>query len=299
MVSDRSPKRAWRFVAAAGLAAAIALGGYGISHGAEEHDRGSDPHPTKGSPAYRQPNCDTPKDYTEDVYCLNRKATDAAQAQATWAAWQVAIGLLGLVGLGFTVVYAKQAWKTAERGLVSIERAFVFLDGFTVELTTAADSKSVDPATLPPNYRDDPGLYITRLAIMPRWKNSGSTPTKRMSIKTNAGPSRYGLDPDGRQEPIFDYGRGSVAFTLGPGATETSNDLDLPNARTIIDHSFSPVGDPPLYLIWGRADYEDVFGKPHFVEWCYRLRLERHDGKNLRAHFIQWGNYNRTDDPED
>lgn len=51
-----------------------------------------------------------------------------------------------------------------------------------------------------------------------------------------------------------------------------------------------------MILIWGRADYEDVFDKPHFVEWCYELRFDMYDGKRLSATFIQIGNHNRTDE---
>jgi hypothetical protein len=49
-------------------------------------------------------------------------------------------------------------------------------------------------------------------------------------------------------------------------------------------------------FVWGRADYEDVFGKKHFTQWCYQFRPERHDGKNLRVSLIQWGPYNGTDE---
>ena len=49
-------------------------------------------------------------------------------------------------------------------------------------------------------------------------------------------------------------------------------------------------------FVWGRADYEDVYGTPHFVQWCYNVRFERHTVEKLRAHFIQWGEYNRSDE---
>ncbi len=57
-----------------------------------------------------------------------------------------------------------------------------------------------------------------------------------------------------------------------------------------------PIGVEPLIFIWGRADYEDIFKRKHFAEWCRRLRFDRHDGKTLHASFIQWGEYNRTDE---
>ena len=51
-----------------------------------------------------------------------------------------------------------------------------------------------------------------------------------------------------------------------------------------------------MIFIYGRADYDDVFGHHHFVQWCYTLRFERHQGEKVRASFIQWGEYNRTDE---
>lgn len=52
----------------------------------------------------------------------------------------------------------------------------------------------------------------------------------------------------------------------------------------------------PMMFIWGRADHGDIFGRQHFTQWCYRIRFEGHDGRKLRAQFIQWGDYNCTDD---
>lgn len=64
-------------------------------------------------------------------------------------------------------------WRTEERNFQTAQRAFVFLDGFNVELTTATDSKTVTAEMLPQWYRSDPGLYITRFAALPKWRNAG------------------------------------------------------------------------------------------------------------------------------
>jgi hypothetical protein len=77
---------------------------------------------------------------------------------------------------------------------------------------------------------------------------------------------------------------------------EHSAVIEMPPAGAIVDWSWSSRGDEPLILIWGRADYDDVFGKHHFVEWCYRLRFERHKGERMSAGFIQWGEHNRSDE---
>jgi hypothetical protein len=81
-------------------------------------------------------------------------------------------------------------------------------------------------------------------------------------------------------------------------AVEHSPVVEMPEARRIVDYGVHREGEEPACWIWGRADYEDIFGEPHFVEWCYQPRFDAHDGKTLRVTFIQWVEYNRTDDPE-
>lgn len=76
-------------------------------------------------------------------------------------------------------------WRAGNKTLETTERAFVFLDGFNVELTPASSVKGIEIEKLPKEFRDHPDLYITRFALQPRWKNSGNTPTKKMSIRIN------------------------------------------------------------------------------------------------------------------
>jgi hypothetical protein len=91
-------------------------------------------------------------------------------------------------------------------------------------------------------------------------------------------------------EPLF----------LGPKAIEKSSVFEMTGARALIHGGAGQGGDGlgPRMFVWGRADYQDMFGGRHFIQWCYLIRFERHDGKNLRAHFIQWGDYNRSDEDD-
>lgn len=189
----------------------------------------------------------------------------------------------------------RQSAKIAERALTELERAFVSLEGFIVELTTAADA-AIPRGMIPEHYRDDPGLCLTRCALIPKWKNSGRTPTKNMTIQVAWGGPEWPVItiPDS-----FTYRNEPAPFFIPPGGEELSREMEIPPAQAIIDWSFRPVGAPPWILIWGRADYEDVFGKRHILEWCRQLRLDRHDGRTLRANFIQWGEYNRSYDPQE
>ena len=77
------------------------------------------------------------------------------------------------------------------------ERAFVSLEGFITEMTTAADAGPIPEQFIPERYRADPGLYLTRCALIPKWKNSGRTPTKNMTIQVSwGGPDWTVITPD-------------------------------------------------------------------------------------------------------
>jgi hypothetical protein len=96
--------------------------------------------------------------------------------------------------------------------------------------------------------------------------------------------------------PPYIYGGTPAKFFLAPHTTEKSAFIEIAPAQTLVEWANKPWPKPePIIIIWGRADYEDTFGRRHFVEWCRSLRFERHDGKEMRAGFIQWGDYNRAD----
>jgi hypothetical protein len=186
----------------------------------------------------------------------------------------------------------KQA-KIAERSLTELQRAFVFIDGFNIELTTALDS-DLTPTNyqwLPTRYQQDPGLYVSRFAAQPRWKNGGNTPTEQLTIQVHW----RALAPP-NPPPNYTYREAPRPFFLAPQAVEPSDYIEMPSVQGLIDWASNPVGVPPVVLIWGRADYLDIFGNPHFVEWCYQLRFARpRRNDRMTADFIQWGDYNRTD----
>jgi hypothetical protein len=213
--------------------------------------------------------------------------------------------LAGVAVAAFTFtlwVATDQLAKSGQRAFEATERAFVFLDGFNYELTTRADLPT--PANMkrigihgakgePEWYRSFPQFVITSFAMQPRWKNSGSTPTRNMTIQVDW------RGPPGPVPPAEYVYRGSPQpFFLPPGAVETSGVIEVTSAAAdIVKWSMSPLGVEPFILIWGRADYEDVFQKKHFVEWCHRLRLSRPvRDERMGASTFQWGDYNRSDE---
>jgi hypothetical protein len=203
----------------------------------------------------------------------------------------------------FTVVLAASTillWKEtkrlaegAEEQHAIVNRAFVYLDGFNIELSTLAQVNH-HPGQISERYKHrEPDLHVTRLAVQPRWKNSGNTPTKNLTIRVNWKPPGGELDQD-----HYVFAENEHKMFLGPSGIEGSQFIEMGNEiNDLIDDGKGGFQDPlPKLFVWGRADYEDVFGKHHFTQWCYQFRPERHDGKNLRVGLIQWGPYNGTDE---
>jgi hypothetical protein len=186
-------------------------------------------------------------------------------------------------------------WDAGKDALETTERAFVFIDGFNIELTTSADDNRPDAIEhLPQTYRNDPGLFITRFAAQPRWKNSGTTPVQDLKIRVNWRGPEGPIHPD---VSAFTYSGDQMPFFLGPQAVEASDVIEMTGTMALVNWQWNPVSPSPRMFIWGRADYRDVFGQPHFTEWCYQLRLSRPvRSERIRAQFIQWGEYNRTDE---
>jgi len=193
-------------------------------------------------------------------------------------------GLLVLVGAGQTY-WLRRTVSEGSKQYAAANRAFVVIDGFNCELTTAADHHIPIEVVL-----IDPQLDIRRFATQPRWKNGGNTPTNEMTISVNW------QAPGGPIPPDYVYRDPPRLLFVAPKAVEPTEFVEMQGAQAIVNHGLNPIGDAPLMIIWGRADYEDVFRHSHFIEWCYRVRFERHRGERLRASFVQWGDHNRTDE---
>jgi hypothetical protein len=202
----------------------------------------------------------------------------------TWRLWQATNELR---------VSTDGLWQASTDALETTERAFVFLDGFDVELSLAPDREGGYADDLPERYKSYPELYITRFAVQPRWKNGGNTPTKKMTIQVDwRGP------PAEVPPTKYVHRNPPIPFFLAPKAVERSSYFEIPPAPAIVDWQMTESGPEKMILIWGRADYEDVFGNKHFVEWCHKLRFSRPGAatERMSAGFIQWREHNRTDD---
>lgn len=181
---------------------------------------------------------------------------------------------------------AAEANAISREAFKATERAFAFLDGFDCELTTLLDN----PRTPTPDGMDenDRGLFVTRFAVQPKWRNSGSTPTKKMQIQIDW---MHFPDYPG-QGFTFSYRKPTIPFFVAPNSVERSDVIEIGPANALIKIG---LGSSEQILIWGQTRYADIFDTPHFSHWCYRVRFERHAGGPLRAHFYRWGTYNETD----
>lgn len=130
---------------------------------------------------------------------------------------------------------ARRSADIAERALITTERAFVFLDDFDVDWSIQARGRSKE---------------FAHFHVKPRWRNSGTTPTRNMTIRVNwthwSGDSLTG---------IGEYGDGPpTKMFLGPQATEWSEAVIIPNHVAT-----AALLRGERINIWGRVEYEDIF----------------------------------------
>jgi len=194
---------------------------------------------------------------------LWERITDDAVAFTTLCLVGVT-AVLAVSTIGLWIVTAKGSKKqskdmqrsirVAERALVSVERAFVFVKGY---------------AQIPQTGHD---VRVREWAVMPILHNSGSTPTRHMlthvSIETRDDELPDDFDfpdkgpPDAVEEP-----KNPLAF-VGPKA-----DLWMPAlAINVVDLDKINPGRKKIY-IYGWIDYDDVFphAERHRTEFCLEI----------------------------
>jgi hypothetical protein len=187
--------------------------------------------------------------------------------------WTTALGTLVIAAFTVVLAYVTQRQsKLTERALVSTQRAFVFLEEFGTEFAQTVSQPAV-----------------RHFAIKPKWRNSGTTPSKRLTVRLN-----WTHFPSKKMPESFnyEYGPETTRMMLGPQSTEWSDTVTIP--PDVADAAFK---NKHTLFIWGRADYRDVFdsSKPHFTEWCYRIHFHMRPDNKIQTQFIAHGRYNNSD----
>ncbi len=152
-----------------------------------------------------------------------------------------------------SIAAAEKSTEIARDAMIAGERAFIFCTG-------ALPFWDLDPAT---------NLYHWR--FRPNWKNSGDTPTRKMTMHTECvlrdDPLPLGFD--------FNYPTAEIGTALIPPNTETGGGLaprfPAPgiSPQNILDVQS---GKKVLYLM-GWAKYSDVFPDTpeHVTRFCYQI----------------------------
>lgn len=139
----------------------------------------------------------------------------------------------------------------ATRSLHDLERAFVFLDGFDADI-----DQIVEPGD-PTGRPDRLSMQVSQCRIRPKWKNSGSSPTRKMSFRIGMTTSELATLPDDFLYPLEEK---SHPLFVGPKATEGSEFIVV--AAGYVTAAVQEQGQTNFF-IWGRADYKYVFFPPY------------------------------------
>jgi hypothetical protein len=136
------------------------------------------------------------------------------------------------------------------------------------------------------------------LRIIPKWENSGTTPTRKMRTHVNWKP--FTLDPpDSYDFPDLDSDGNPLKTTqqtehptfAGPKGVVAGYNLDIP-----LTHVKAAADGKMKILVWGWATYDDVFGEPHRTEFCYEVRAKMVTENNAAAWLASYRRHNCIDD---
>jgi hypothetical protein len=209
---------------------------------------------------------------------LDRKVADFSGKLADYTMYLAIVAVLQFFALLFQAFFLGGTLRATREALVTTERAFVFLDDFEPDWTLQHPTVGSPPR-------------LRRFIAKPRWRNSGTTPTRNMTITVNWSHWQGEMPTNFS----FAYGEGaSMRMFLGPQASEWSAPIEIP-ANVATD---ALNGSTQIY-IWGRVDYEDIFNatNPHFTQWCYRLNITRDASTGaVSTQFVAYGNYNNSDE---
>jgi hypothetical protein len=180
--------------------------------------------------------------------------------------WAIAILLLfTLIATSIAACYTKKQWETAVDNEHKSLRAYVSLRGIRLE------------------RRND-----NTFDIIPEWENSGESQTINMRAYENGIATNLPI-PDN-----IAYGNYSTIVTvpivLGP---KTISNISFSQVDKVCLDQFNRRDELTRYLIWGHAEYDDVFSiaqadkKEHITRFCLDINqfIFSPDGKSARLSY--------------
>jgi hypothetical protein len=146
---------------------------------------------------------------------------------------------------------AKDSSEVAKQSLVTVQRAFVFVDLFQADMLN------------------------NELIVMPRWRNSGTTPTRYMTNWANwkhfisEPPDDFAFpDLDEGGTPVDEKDKKPQLAFVGPNATTFAHVLTIPNAVLGATRT-----SQARVFVWGWAKYQDVFKTDHVTKFCNEIKI--------------------------
>jgi hypothetical protein len=114
-------------------------------------------------------------------------------------------------------------------------------------------------------------------AVEVQIKNAGQTPAHRVTHRINSGVR---VLPDGQLDFAVPF-RSPGILPIAPGMTQI---LAAPVAIGG-PSGISTIGSSRIIYAWGRVDYFDAFGKPHYLEFRFASgdAIREHDGTVMRT----------------
>jgi hypothetical protein len=167
---------------------------------------------------------------------------------------------------------AKDSAGVARQSLVTVQRAFVFIDSFQGD------------------------VLIDQLIVMPKWRNSGTTPTRYMtnwvSWKpfTSEPPDEFNFPDLGEGgDPVDEKDKKPTLAFIGPNATVFAQTITIP--KPVLDEMRA--GHVRLF-VWGWTKYQDVFGADRMTKFCNEIKIlaSWQQGEKV-ASAISFPNYRR------
>lgn len=194
--------------------------------------------------------------HDNDDLDAQRKAANAAQRSATYAAWQLLLSAFGVIGLILTLLYTRKSIFAAE---LSAQAAQASLASTHKQLR-AYVSADVEIYTLAP----DQGKRLEGIRLEVNLKNSGGTPAHQTTSFIS-----YKSTPENGEFPgasAFDGLTPSSETILGGGTTDKAGEVVVTREDLI-----SLVSQKRSGYLFFKVAYQDVFAEQHETTLCWQI----------------------------